>query len=757
MQGLRAWNRCRTLVTASNSSLAEYVHTNDVAYLENATALLKQALDTGSNPDKLFFVLNEAALALRRHSKHSGQPTGAVADAVRFHGEALRLLPGRNPQRDTIVHNLGSALSDLFAETEKREVLYDALRYLREAMTLRPPGHPRRVATLHNLAVAYHSDFQHFGGTLIEVVVRTFRETLQLRPPGDPNRDVTLSGCASALDDLFRQTGQRELLDYVVQYHRAALDLRPEGHPDRATTLTNLAKAAQEQFDYFGDAEYLRVADELRQEALALRPPGHHRRSTSLNALAVSLCSRTLREGNDRARNIEESIKLLQEALALEQPGHGGRDGTARNLASVLLDKALYIGDATSIDQSVSLYREVLSLRPSGHARHGLALLDLANALSVQVSRSGNLSVRQESLKLLKQALACFPDGNPERFRILHDISIFLLDHPEAVEDGLRWGIEYFVRALSDAYGHPRRRLEKGMYNLWRVEDAFRLTHEASKQWSRQMILDSCQLAIRLLPRVAYFGLDLQARLRELTLAEKLSSTACAHALALQKPNTALELLEEGRAVFWTQALHLRAQVFDGLPQVVVDELTTLFRALEQGSFADARALEEGPPRRREAAIAESAVVARRRQSERAEWLISQVRTRPGFERFMLGQTFSALSRVAARGPVVVLVAATWSCDVIVIQTPEAQPLHVPLPALDLNKLKQMGELQQANHLNLRRTGDRQLEDDSTARGFGVRKTEASKADMFLGEIWRIIVRPVVDTLGLQVSKLVKD
>ena len=66
------------------------------------------------------------------------------------------------------------------------------------------------------------------------------------------------------------------------------------------------------------------------------------------------------------------------------------------------------------------------------------------------------------------------------------------------------------------------------------------------------------QQAISLMPQAAYLGLSLNHRLKSVADAEHSATMAASHALLIPNATLALELLEQGRAVFWRQSLHLR-------------------------------------------------------------------------------------------------------------------------------------------------------------------------------------------------------
>jgi tetratricopeptide (TPR) repeat protein len=103
--------------------------------------------------------------------------------------------------------------------------------------------------------------------------------------------------------------------------------------------------------------------------------------------------------------------------------------------------------------------------------------------------------------------------------------------------------------------------------------------------------LGAYHAAIELLPRLAMLGLDLQSRQHALTSnSDGLARDAAACAVRAGQYDSAVELLEEGRAVFWSQALALRtpmADLRDVAPELE-QRLRRISFALEQGSLRDA-------------------------------------------------------------------------------------------------------------------------------------------------------------------------
>ena len=112
-------------------------------------------------------------------------------------------------------------------------------------------------------------------------------------------------------------------------------------------------------------------------------------------------------------------------------------------------------------------------------------------------------------------------------------------------------------------------------------------------KWAR--LASTCQIsfalhgytvAFDLLPQVAWMGQTILARNSELTYFGNIASEAAATAISAEQYDTALEILEQGRSVVWTQLLQLRTPI-DALCEVEPNLANDLFRvskALEQAS-----------------------------------------------------------------------------------------------------------------------------------------------------------------------------
>jgi hypothetical protein len=667
--------------------------------------------------------LDNLATALMTQYKHDGD-TSKLAETVDRYCEALSLRPPGHPDRAGSLNNLATALMTQYKQDGDTSKLAETVNRHREALSLLPPGHPDRAALLNNLTAALMTQYEQDGNTskLAETVDR-HREALSLLPQGHPDRAGSLNNLAAALLTQYKQDGDTSKLAEAVDRHREALSLLPQGHPDRAGSLNNLATALMTQYEQDGDMSKLAETVDRHREALSLHPQGHPDRAASLSNLANALMRQYEQDGN--MSKLAETVGRHREALSMRPRGHPDRAASLSNLATALMRQYEQDGDTLKLTETVDRHREGLSLHPKGHPNRGVSLNNLSNSYLRQYERDGNESALINALKLRRECLDSRIPGHPKRYGAHHTIAQVQLMNSSLFD----WAeaLDHLMQAMTDNSASPRQRLIQGIQSLRRVEAAS--DRDAEQYLYSQQALDVYVHAIQLLPCAAHAGLDVSTRLRALAGSEQLCRAAAMRAMLLNQLPTAVEVFEEGKAVFWSQALRLRSTALDKLPSADSERLIKLFRELDtdhSGSFAEGL----------EKADLEKRIEHRRRLNEQAENLIEEIRLRPGFERFLRIPQFEQLAQAASNGYVVALVANEPIFFAIIIQA-DKTPQHILLPSVDGKALRRLTALTSGS-------GMRDLADERVTK-------QRIHPRMPLEEIWRTIVKPVLLHLGLQV------
>jgi tetratricopeptide (TPR) repeat protein len=644
-----------------------------------------------------------------------------AADTLRG---ALALFPQGHRHHVAALSNLAIALMRQYDHDGDASKLAEAVNRHREVLSLRPQGHPKRFESFNNLATALKTQYEQDGdmSKLAETVNR-HREALSLCPEGHPSRVSSLNNLASGLGMQYEQDGDVSKLAETVDRLRDALSLCPEGHPGRAGSLNNLAHALMRHYKQDGNTSKLAETVDLHRQALSLRPEGHPHRANSLNNLASALKTQYEQDGD--MSKLAETVDRHREALSLRPEGHPRRAMSLNNLANALITQYEQDGDISKITEMVDRYREALSLRPPGHPDRAGSLNNLSNSYHAQYKRDGSESALINTLKLRRESLDSWIPGHPDRYKAHHSIArLQLMDYPL-----FNWAeaLDHLMQAMKDDSASARLRLVSSIPSLRQVERAS--LRDIKQYFYSQQALDVYVKAVQLLPRAAHAGLDVSARLRALSGSEQLCRAASMRAMMLNQLPTAVEVFEEGKAVFWSQALQLRSTALDELPTADGERLRQLFRKLDT-EHADRSA--EGL----EKVDLERHIEHRRQLNDQADRLIEDIRRRPGFERFLRIPQYERLAQAASNGYVVALVANEPNYFAIVIQAGRA-PQPILLPSVDGEKLRRLIELTSGSGMR-----------DAVDRGI---VKERVPPRVPLEQMWRTIVEPVLVHLGLQV------
>jgi tetratricopeptide (TPR) repeat protein len=741
-----------------------YEELGDLHSLSEAIELHRQALNLrppghSDRPTSQ----NKLALALLARYQRSGY-IDSLAEAVELNRQALALRPPEHPDRSSSLASLAYTLQAQFEQLSDLDSLAEAVELYRQALALRPPGHRHRTWDLTNLANALGTRYQQLGDldSLAEAV-KLHRQVLDSCLSGNSPRAKFVNNLAVTLIIQFQHLGELDSLSEAVELHRQTLTLLPPGNPFRSMALNNLALTLHVRFEQLGDVDSLAEAIELHRQALSLRPLEHPDHSMSLNNLAHALHARYELLGNHDV--LAEAIELHRQALALRPLGNQHRSLSLNNLANTLCTHFKQLNDRESLAEAVKLHRQALALRSVGHPDRSSSLINLAAALGAQFQRPNDMvngpgrsfpsqhhmhvCDLDEELGLYKEGLQSCVVGHPMRIRFLFDIGKCMLRPGTHVFDFAE-GIRYILEALRDQGSPARQLLGLATGALRMVEDAYQFLAdnpgdiELGQHRYDDLVRQVYVLVIRLLPRAASFGLYHAGRLREVSGADAISRDAATRAIAAGRGEEAVEMLEEGRGVFWSQALRLRTTDMNLLPEQDARELRRLFQVLEMGSIRK----EFTSTTQRERNVEE-----RRRLSNAAEALIADIRSRPGMSRFLQPPAFASLVQsLPESGFVVVLVASNLGHRALVLDRAGVQSTSLELFP------PEGGFYSDTIRVSLPRDGDVKLyptEDPDVSRQIGFsRKTERKRytpLDQTLAQLWISIVKPVIDVLGIKV------
>ncbi|KAN0094895.1 CHAT domain containing protein [Tylopilus felleus] len=682
-----------------------YGHLNRIEDLDETIVLTYEGLSLCSpgHPKRATFLNQHAgSLAIRY------QVLGAIEDleaAISLTREALELILPENPHdRSPSLHNLALYLSCWYDELGGVTDLDEAILLMREAMTLAPPGDYERSGYLNSLSDVISKRYTQLGAREdIDEAIALARGALELRSSSHPDRPASLRTLASHLSERHKQFGEIEDIEEAIVLYQDVLEHRPPGHPNRSASFVSLADCLFARYQHHGSVEDLNQAIALSREALVLRPPGHPDRSGCLTCLAEYLATRCRQLS--AMEDLEEAVFLEREALDLCPPGHPDRATGLMNLAARLCVRYQKLEEVADLDQGIILGRDAVALLLPGTPARPIALNNLADSLMYRYKRLLEIQDLNEALVLDREALELRPPGHYLRWVALHNLSIHLFDRYDKL--GSMADLDEAIVLLRDALalrqpGHAQQTVSLGvlaarlctrfkqssqprdkeeMFSLWaeleHVPQAVSLyelsiTEEwisAAERFQHPNTILAYETSLRYLIQHLSTVPSLHHQLKALQdLTSPLGVDAFSACLRHGSPTKAVELLEQGRGIFWSQLSLLRSSL-DGVVASgpAGKELADQFRELTSQIRHSLSESPEGDERDRGFNI-----------NTELQRVVSNIRELPGLSRFLLPPLFSDLQQAARGGPVIVVNASKHSCDALVILL-DRDPVHIPL------------------------------------------------------------------------------
>jgi len=773
--------RARLLSTLSNALLNKFELTHDRSDLDAGIAASQQSFDAtpATHLDRSKMLMNLGS-ALRDRFEYARQITD-LNTAISMYNEAARGAPPGG--RGDCLYNLGSALRMRFRQTLQRADLDTAVIVLQQAADSLPEGHPRRADCLSNL-----------GGTLLELFEQTTnqadldaaivasRHAVDATPDGDAALIGYLGTLGLALRARSQQTGNLADIDAAIAPRQQALDASSEDDPRRAGMLSDLAVVLLDRFETGGQPTDLDTAVDLLGGAVEIARHGDPHRARHLANLGSVLITRWRSGGPER--DLDTAIELFTEAVGTAQADDPDNSMYKSNLGNTLLDRFDRTRQQHDLDTAIELFTQAADPALPSRYRRAVALSNLARALQKRYERSRDPGDLDAAIGNLRTALDITDPDHAGRAPMLANLAETLQARFKLNNDPGDLDVAIVLsRQAADATpeDHTNRamRLTKlGQILLSRFEKAGKrgdtddlmesvrcwraAADNATASWETRIMaawawgqvaeeylepalaLQGYSAAVGLLPATVWHGAERSAQEEHLTRWSSLATDAAACAITAGEPRRAVEMLEQGRSVLWTQALSLRSDVSRLREQApdLAARLEQIRDALDQPSTSTLNgelidpAAESGAGAR---AARHHAVEDRRRLTRAWDDLVAQVRRLPGFRHFLAPVPFPALQAAAQSGAVVMVNVSRRACHALMIRAVGDPGVEV-LPLSDTSRAdigaqanKLIGVLDRARGIS---------------RPFLAWEADRDAVFDVLAWLWHTITGPVLDVLG---------
>ncbi|EJD06607.1 TPR-like protein [Fomitiporia mediterranea MF3/22] len=664
-------DRSESLYNLALSLWTRYERWGQLEDLEEAIELDRAALELRpeGHPHRSLS-LGNLAVSLRTRYNQQGA-TKDLEEAIELDRAALDLLPEGHPHRSISLGNLALSVKTRYDQQGATKDLEEAIELERTALELRPEGHPHRSSSLANLASSLTTRYDQQGSTKdLEEAIELERAALELRPEGHPHRSISLGNLASSLKTRYKLQGAMDDLEEAIELERAALELRPEGHPHRSISLGNLANSLQTRYDQQGAMKDLEEAIELHRAALDFRPEGHPDCSISLANLASSLRTRYYQQGS--TKDLEEAIELERAALELRPEGHPHRSISLGNLALSVKTRYNQQGATKDLEEAIELERAALELRPEGHPHRSISLGNLANSLQTRYDQQGAMKDLEEAIELHRAALELGPEGHPHRSSSLLGLANSLYARIEN-----QWNTEEFekcMQLLQLAATHEFSGLSHRLFTVQRWASLARLHNHDSASQAYRTFISILQHALTIHPTLR----EQHDFLTGENVYGMLTSDAASYAIEKNELEQAVEILERGRSLLWSQLRGLRTpldQLAETNEELAVsfrdvnrrlENLATSHEALMSGPSVDGGELPRLDSKRGQKSFDELLKL-KKRLSHEQEGIINEIRQVPGFESFLKATPFRTLQQAALEGPIIMVNCSEYRSDSLII------------------------------------------------------------------------------------------
>jgi tetratricopeptide (TPR) repeat protein len=616
---------------------------------------------------------------------------------------------------------LGSARSFFFFSFDDLESLNCAIDLYQAALGSDPP--PRWAQLLiFGLTQNLNGRSIRLGRTddLLEAITH-ITALLAMLGPEDERWASLQESLALSFHTKFKFTGMQEDIEAAARAANSAYCAAGPGTEvvdEKAYRLSVIASCRGEQYAAFGDIAHLNECVELLEHVMEMAVVHS---SHWMYAAANLLEAYHLRyKATEDVRDLDRAIALLPPLKKTTQDRATNAPNELFRAGDAFLSRFLVTGTLDDLEQATMLHQEAAAY-DSAHHNH-----ETRNAYATTLRTRYEVLHEEESaakaLEMQKKAIAALSEMHPDRPSLecgLARIRLCVDPTPTHVSEAF----DHVLGALNSDYCPAYKRLKSVLEVL-----AYLSTHMPILGCENALKLSVVySTSIDLLPQVASFGLEPRARLAVMTGAGQFTIQGAVHAISIGQLDQALEMLEAGRSVFWTQGLRLRTP-FTDLPRVIGDRLTKITYALSRPPL-------EGSDKDHE-------LSRRRKLGNEFQAVLAEARLEPGFEDLLKNVSFEALARAASHHPVLVLVAGDASGHAIIVSE-NAQCMLVGLPRATNKALRALATRVEARIKTVR-----------SLRGIRrVQATDAQPHDVYK-QLWTLVMRPIVEALRWPVREV---
>jgi hypothetical protein len=509
----------------------------------------------------------------------------------------------------------------------------------------------RRLPDLHNVSITLAQCFYNrFDITLLEddydEGMAILDEVISFRGPGDtPSPERKRALLYAVLFSLLRfdKSGKPEDLEQAIDFNRTLLDAIPLDHPDRDHVIKQRSFLQYSRFDGSGVRSDLELGAMYSSSSESDKLPSFRDLTASLPELSIKPLPMTTWDKHFNAflpstidrrtdvAEIEDGVNYCRQLIA-SYPNHQFAASARLALGNLLHRAFECTNDIEYLNGAISASRNNFNTINTPFDR-SISISTLIASLFARLK----LLKRREDLNELIQLLAIAAENEGMEFRRLPILCLWA-----SVARGFRHP------SVSTAY-------DRAMSSMQAC-----LTLAPTIDIQHSQLVVTMGNSIKSLP-FDYASYSIKA----------LPFDYASHQIDTSQLKQAIETLERGRALLWSEMRGLRTSL-DQIRSVdlhLADNFATINQELEtvtliissksnvDGRDSDIDAVDPFGHH----------VVRQRKLLDDREKLILQIRALPGLDTFLKPPSFESLRSAARHGPVIIINHSMWRSDIIIL------------------------------------------------------------------------------------------
>ncbi|KAI6772814.1 hypothetical protein HG530_003772 [Fusarium avenaceum] len=629
----------------ADTNMSEDAEISSLGSIDDRITLVRNTVEVRS-PDDPDLYLTTALLANQLRKKHqsadSDEHLDALEESISLFREVLNNTSHSNTSRPAWLIELAFSLSLRCDATGSERDAIEASQLSFEAANAVQKHDPQYAFILQSAC--------HFIGKKIirlhdeddaENLFDMHVSILEVTPPAHPNLISRLRSYDDFFFKMYLAFGDVVVLGEAIRVSQHIVGISEQGSDEHARHLSLLGGRLVERYLRTGTSADLDASIEACREAVNKTPATSLSRRQRMQALCYGLGAKY---GKTMTEADFQAVKLvLDEVLDRLPTRPKSRARSLGNIAVILSLRYGQTGNEDDFKRAVDTFQSSVDLTTVGDPRLGGRLSNLGAIYYHMYSKTNNMERLETSISITRKAVEATPENHPGRAQRYSNLTDSLqarylnLNLPQDLEEA----ISFYRPVLYQSSASIFVRVQAG-YSLMQCYTSKRNFNEAFQAASL-----SINILSERIPR-SLLNADIQ---RELGKLSGLATEAASISLYLgRSPVVALELLETARGVMAASINVLRSDIQDLAREF--PELADRFRCLRDQ-------LDNAPNLSSQLLMGEKEWAGQTSQRYNAgkdlSEVLTEIRSKPGFERFMRPEDEERMKSAAALGPVIVV------------------------------------------------------------------------------------------------------